>query len=157
MRLDCEFIMTSRILFNDKSLSRTDIDLLSLIISLTLNSGYCYASNNFLARYINTSIRTISGSLSKLKDLKYIIIKYNNGSRRIYLNNKMIPIKTSSRVETFCSKDIDDFCYHNINNKYKIKKNSKLPDWMNNSYLCMESIAEKKEYEDICMRLNNYK
>ena len=35
-------------LFNDKDLSRTDIDLLSLIISLTFNSNYCYANNKYL-------------------------------------------------------------------------------------------------------------
>ena len=35
-KLDCDFIMKPRILFNDKNLTRTDADLLSLIISLTL-------------------------------------------------------------------------------------------------------------------------
>ena len=35
-KLDCDFIMKHRILFNDKNLTRTDTDLLSLIISLTL-------------------------------------------------------------------------------------------------------------------------
>ena len=76
MKLDCEFIMTPRILFSNKNLTRTDIDLLSLIISLTLNSNYCYASNKYLADYINTSKRTITDSLSKLKKAEYIIIKY---------------------------------------------------------------------------------
>ena len=78
--------MTPRILFNDKNLTRTDIDLLSLIISLALNNEYCYANNKYLADYIDTSIRTISDSLSKLRRLKYIIVKRVNNKRRIYLN-----------------------------------------------------------------------
>lgn len=63
-----EFIITPRILFRDKNLSRTDIDVLSLIISLALNKGYCYASNDYLKEYINSSERTINYSLSKLSN-----------------------------------------------------------------------------------------
>ena len=49
IRLDCEFIMNPRILFNDKNLKRTENDLLSLIISLALKNDYCYANNKYLA------------------------------------------------------------------------------------------------------------
>lgn len=65
--LDCEFIMTPRILFNDRNLSKTDCSVLGLIISLTLKNGYCYASNEYLADYVKVSKRTISDSLSKIK------------------------------------------------------------------------------------------
>ena len=71
--------MKPRILFNDKNLTRTDTDLLSLIISLTLKNDYCFATNKYLANYINTSERTISYSLSKFKELmeieEYILTK----------------------------------------------------------------------------------
>mgnify|MGYP004508711305 CR=1 FL=1 len=67
-----EFIITTRILFRDKNLSRIDIDVLNLIISLALNKGDCYASNDYLKKYINASVRTINYSLSKLKKLGYI-------------------------------------------------------------------------------------
>ncbi len=67
--------MTPRIIFNDKNLTRTDTDLLSLIISLALKNDYCFANNEYLANYINTSERTISYSLSKLKELNYIFVK----------------------------------------------------------------------------------
>lgn len=63
--------------------SKTDIHVLGLIISLTLKNGYCYASNEYLAKYINVSKRTISDSLSKIKRLNYIIVKYENNNRRI--------------------------------------------------------------------------
>ena len=76
--------MRSRILFNDKNLIRTDIVLLSLIISLTLKNDYCSATNKYLADYINVSERTISYSLS----IKYVFVKKVNGQRRMYLNKE---------------------------------------------------------------------
>ena len=82
--------MTPRILFSDRKLSKTDIHVLGLITSLTLKIDYCYASNEYLANYINVSKRTISDSLFKLKKLKYIKIKYINSKRRIYLNNEKV-------------------------------------------------------------------
>lgn len=67
-KLDCDFIMKPRILFNDKNLTRPDADLLSLIISLTLKKDYCFVTSKYLADYINTSERTISYSLSQFKN-----------------------------------------------------------------------------------------
>ena len=74
-KLYCDFIMKHRILFNDKNLTRTDTDLLSLIISLTLKNNYCFATNKYLADYIDTLERTIRYSLSKFKELKYVFEK----------------------------------------------------------------------------------
>lgn len=99
-----EFIITPRILFRDKNLSRTDIDVLSLIISLALNKGYCYASNDYLKEYINSSERTINYSLSKLKKLGYIIVKYENSKRRIYLNIENVPTKVVEEERENCGK-----------------------------------------------------
>lgn len=67
-KLDCDFIMKPRILFNDKNLTRPDADLLSLIISLTLKKDYCFVTSKYSADYINTSERTISYSLSQFKN-----------------------------------------------------------------------------------------
>ena len=119
MKLDCEFIMTPRILFSDENLTRTDIDLLSLIISLALNSNYCYANNKYLADYISTSKRTITDSISKLKKAEYITIKYDKDTRKVYLNPDKIPLKTAPEIAENCSNSIDTHCYHNINNKNK--------------------------------------
>lgn len=121
MKLDCEFIMTPRILFSDKRLTRTDIDLLSLIISLALNNNYCYANNKYLADYINTSKRTITDSLSKLKKAEYITIKYDKDTRKVYLNPDKIPLKTAPEIAEICGDGIENHSYHNINNKNKDK------------------------------------
>ena len=87
--------MIPRILFNDSSVSETDRMVMGLIISLTLKNTYCYASNEYLEKYINKSQRTINYSLSKLKKLEYIKVKFENGKRRIYLNTDKIPTKSA--------------------------------------------------------------
>lgn len=89
--------MIPRILFNDSSLSETDRMVMELIISLTLKNTYCYANNEYLEKYINKSQRIINYSLSKLKKLKYIKVKFENGKRRIYLNTDKIPTKKCIR------------------------------------------------------------
>lgn len=156
IRLDCDFIMKPRILFNDKNLSRTDTDLLSLIISLALNNDYCYANNKYLAKYINTSIRTISESLSKLKKYNYIIVKNDNGKRKIYLNNEKIPTKIVDDVADFCSNKVAESCDHNINSKNKIeynkikkfKREGIIPEWMKNPDLCKSKPMTEEEQKE---------
>lgn len=145
--------MKSRILFNDKNLTRTDTDLLRLIISLTLKNDYCFATNKYLANYINTSERTISYLLSKFKELKYIFIKRVNGNRRIYLNKEKIPTKIADENATGCSNDSAIDCDYNINSKNKIeynkikkfKREGIVPEWMKNPDLCKSKPMTEEE------------
>ena len=149
--------MTPRILFRDKKLSRTENDVLSLIISLALNKGYCYATNDYLKEYINSSVRTINYSLSKLSKLNYIIIKYENSRRRIYLNMEKIPTKVADEGAENCSNDSASSCTHNINNnknnKYKNnKRNEIIPEWMKHPEMCVSiplSEEEQKEMDEL--------
>ena len=152
--LDCDFIITPRILFNDKSLSKTDIAVMGLIISLAFKNNYCYASNAYLADYINISIRTISDSLAKLKKLKYILIIYDNKRRKIYLNKEKIPIKSTNKVKYDSKNNVAENCYHKINSKnkkeYKDKKEI-VPYWFEHPEVCKStplSDETKKEFED---------
>jgi len=171
IKLDCDFIITPRILFNDKNLSRTDIDILSLIISLTFKYGYCYACNDKLAKYVNTSIRTISDSLSKLRKLNYIIIKNNDyKTRRIYLNKEKIPVKPANDVAKKCqdvaencSSEVAESCYHNINNKYKnnnkynYKKITPVPKWIDDPSLCVAEPTTEEERTELEELLKEFK
>jgi len=158
--VDSQFIIVPRILFNDKSLSQTERCLLGLIISLTFKEKYCYASNNYLANYIKVSERTITDSLSKLRSLKYIVIKYENRKRKIYLNTEKIPMKSSSKVAKNCELKVEENCEHNINsnnkNKYKnysnFKYNEPIPYWMKHPEVCKSepaSLEEQKELEEL--------
>ena len=64
----------------------------------------------------------------------YIIVKYEDMKRRIYINSEKIPIKISKYDEKNSSNDIAKSCYHNINEEYKKEYNNKssLPYWMDN-------------------------
>lgn len=145
--------MTPRILFNDRNLSKTDCSVLGLIISLTLKNGYCYASNEYLADYVKVSKRTISDSLSKIKRLKYIIVKYENNNRRIYLNTEKIPTKVANQVAKNCNDMVAETCDYNINNKYKnkykkinkFKREGIVPYWMEHPEVCKSNPMSEEE------------
>ena len=132
IKLDCDFIMKPRILLNDKNLTRTDTDILGLIISLAIRNNYCYATNKYLSDYINVSERTICYSIKKFKELNYIFIERVDGKRRIYINKDVVPMTRASAKS--CTMDVQRVavskrkglhkegatdCTHNIYNKYK--------------------------------------
>ncbi len=154
--MNCDFIMIPRILFNDSSLSETDRMVMGLIISLTLKNTYCYASNEYLEKYINKSQRTINYSLSKLKKLEYIKVKFESGKRRIYLNTDKIPTTNALESAKTSNKKYASSCTHNINNKYNNYKEN-VPDWMEHQEVCKSSLASPEEIEEMEKLLSEFK
>ena len=154
--MNCDFIMIPRILFNDSSLSEIDRMVMGLIISLTLKNTYCYASNEYLEKYINKSQRTINYSLSKLKKLEYIKVKFESGKRRIYLNTDMIPTTNALESAKTSNKKYASSCTHNINNKYNNYKEN-VPDWMEHPEVCKSSLASPEEIEEMEKLLSEFK
>lgn len=148
--------MIPRILFNDSSLSETDRMVMGLIISLTLKNTYCYASNEYLEKYINKSQRTINYSLSKLKKLEYIKVKFESGKRRIYLNTDKIPTTNALESAKTSNKKYASSCTHNINNKYNNYKEN-VPDWMEHPEVCKSSLASPEEIEEMEKLLSEFK
>ena len=148
-------------LFNDENLSRTDIDVLSLILSLSLKKEYCYASNEYMAKCINLSIRTLNYSLSKLKELKYIILKKENNQRRIYPNLQKIVQPVAYGYAKNCMLEHATSCTHkiNIDNKYKNKYNKEqemIPYWMKHPEICKKKLASKEEQEELKQLLKEF-
>ena len=148
--------MIPRILFNDSSLSEIDRMVMGLIISLTLKNTYCYASNEYLEKYINKSQRTINYSLSKLKKLEYIKVKFESGKRRIYLNTDMITTTNALESAKTSNKKYASSCTHNINNKYNNYKEN-VPDWMEHPEVCKSSLASPEEIEEMEKLLSEFK
>ena len=68
------YIRIPESIFLDKSISPSSKCLYGYIELFTIKKGYCYASNEYLEKYINKSQRTINYSLSKLKKL---VLKLN--------------------------------------------------------------------------------
>lgn len=62
---------------------KTELRLLIKISSLTADNGICYASNEYLAEYFNTSTVTISKQIKKLELLRYIEIEYKRRGAEI--------------------------------------------------------------------------
>ena len=93
------YTATPRIILNDSNCSSTDKLILGIINSLSYNKEYCYASNSYFAKELSLGTKTISNSLSRLKKQKYIIIKYVDGKRRIYLNPEIVSKANANVVE----------------------------------------------------------
>lgn len=72
------------ICFNKWALDTTiknELSLLLIISSLSAKEGYCYASNEYLAKTFNCRTETISRKLKKLVSKGYIDIEYKwNGT-----------------------------------------------------------------------------
>jgi len=113
------------------------LPILLKISSLTAEKGYCYASNEYLAKYFNVYITTISKQIKKLEQLGYIKIEYiKQGaliiSREIWLSlkAKTVVVKGNKRLslkaKTVVVNDKENSISNNIisNNKRILSKDS---------------------------------
>lgn len=71
----------------DEELSSTSKLLMGLITTLSMQNGYCYASNKYLSNLMKVSKRTITNCISSLKRKYYIEIENIPNMRKIYLAN----------------------------------------------------------------------
>lgn len=74
---------------NDERLSPLDEKVLGYILALSLGTGYCYASSNYLAEMIGKSRVVITRSIKKLETTGYIVKQvtrpgYGQAERKIY-------------------------------------------------------------------------
>ena len=74
---------------NDERLSPLDEKVLGYILALSLGTGYCYASSNYLAEMIGKSRVVITRSIKKLETTGYIVKQvtrpdYGKAERKIY-------------------------------------------------------------------------
>ena len=161
LKIKGDYVITPRILFNDKKLSRTENDVLNTIISLALKKDYCYASNEYLANYVNSSKRTITKSLSKLKELKYILVKYVDNKRRIYLNLDKLKTIVSSEVAENDYQRVEESFYHKRNNRKennnKYKKVSPIPYWLEHPEVCKEDPMSEDDIAEMEELLKEFK
>ena len=69
----------------DEELSSTSKVLMGLITTLTMQKGFCYASNKRLCEFMKVSKRTITGCITSLRRKNYIRVEQLPYERRIYL------------------------------------------------------------------------
>lgn len=81
--------MTSEILINNK-LSDKEKIILSMIIYLSKDKGYCFATNNYFSDILNVTVVSISRIMNSLKKKKYIKINMNYKSNSKEIENRQI-------------------------------------------------------------------
>ena len=110
------------ICFNEWALDKDikdELGLLLIISSLTAEKGYCYASNDYLAKIFETSVVTISRKIKTLEEKKYIKIEYEKKgclviSRKIRLTKMLTAI--NKNVNRTINKNVKENNISNINN-----------------------------------------
>lgn len=110
------------ICFNEWALDKDikdELGLLLIISSLTAEKGYCYASNDYLAKIFKTSVVTISRKIKILEEKKYIEIEYEKKgclviSRKIRLTKMLTTI--NKNVNRTINKNVKENNISNINN-----------------------------------------
>ncbi len=74
-------------LISDRRLTLFDIVLYGVISSLTKRHGHCWASNRYLAQIMDSSIRHIPRSISRLKSARYIKTILGKDEKRLMFIN----------------------------------------------------------------------
>ena len=93
------FILIPGSVIDDGKLHGSYMILYSYILLLSQRSGYCFASNGYLARRFNKTPRTIGRWLSGLKELGYISIREEKNEENGRRQRRIYPRDTDKSVE----------------------------------------------------------
>ena len=91
-------VIPATVLYN-KELKANEKLLYAIITSLACKEGYCFATNEYLAKKLGVNRKTVSNWVTHLEEKKFIIrevIKDENqhvAKRKIYLNDTPYPSK----------------------------------------------------------------
>lgn len=102
----------------DKKMSDKEKIILSMIMYLSKDKGYCFATNNYFSDILNITVVSISRIINSLKKKNYIKtnMNYKSNSKEIE-NRQIMPLK-----------GVMNRYYHTINkNDKKDYQNYKIP------------------------------
>lgn len=72
-----EYIIIPKSILTDTRLCKPNItEFYGVILSLSRQKGYCFASNSYLADFMKCDIRTITNWVTRLKELEHIRVEY---------------------------------------------------------------------------------
>lgn len=142
---------------------KDELALLIAISSLSAQYGYCFATNDYLAKEFNANTTTISRKLKKLEDKGYLKIEYKrNGNviteRKIYINELYAVIKNdngplSKMITAVIKNDKDNIIMtNNINNNIEryIDEIQQFKPVLNSSdYEIIKKIASKYSLDQV--------
>lgn len=69
-----------------------DVVLYAVIYGLCKTTGFCFATNEYLANRMKISSRSIQRSMKRLHDFELIFAEFDDNNRRIYLSRHDIPV-----------------------------------------------------------------
>lgn len=113
------------ICFNEWALDKrikNELNLLLIISSLTAKEGYCFASNEYLAKIFNEHPVNISKKIKKLEKLGYIKIEYKRTgylvtSRKIRLAKMLTAISKNANGTISKNAKYNNTSINNTSNK----------------------------------------
>lgn len=82
-----KYVEVPMVVLLDEDISSTSKLLMGFITTLTMQDGFCYASNRYLSKHLKVSKRTITSCISSLRKKDYIKVKNEPNTRKIYLAN----------------------------------------------------------------------
>jgi biotin operon repressor len=139
------------ICFNEWALDKDingELGLLLIISSLCCETGYCYASNEYLAELFNTTEITISRKIRKLKDKGYLTIDYEKRGAEVK--------KRFIRLTRLLTDDYQN-CKPTINKNVKENNISINNTSINNKEIYKERFKKPtlEEVEEYCRQRNS--
>ena len=117
-------------IFENEKLSDKEKLLYSIILSLSIDTGYCYANNRYLGKMLNITKGRISKLISSLKDKGFIEenLIYEDDSKKIDRRELRPMVKnnhTRGRNEPYAMVRNNQDIIYNIINSINNKKNFK--------------------------------
>ncbi|MBR1936884.1 MAG: helix-turn-helix domain-containing protein [Bacilli bacterium] len=82
-----KYVEVPMIVLLDDGISSTSKLLMGLITTLTMQEGFCFASNKRLSNLMKVSKRTITSCITSLRRKNYIKVENEPNMRKIYLAN----------------------------------------------------------------------
>lgn len=80
-----KYVELPMVVLLDEDISSTSKVLMGLITTLTMQDGFCYASNKRLGSLMKVSKRTITSCITSLRRKNYIRVEQEPNERKIYL------------------------------------------------------------------------
>lgn len=117
-------------ILNNDNLSDKEKILYSIILSLSIETGYCYANNRYFSKILNITMGRVSKLISSLKNKGFIEVKliYEDDSKKIdrrELRPMVIFNHTRGRNEPYAMVRNNQDIIYNIINSINNKKNFK--------------------------------
>ena len=86
-----EYIIIPKSILTDTRLCKPNIkEFYGVILSLSCQSGYCFAGNAYLADYMACDVRSIKRWIKQLKDWGYIRVEYSKADSEHYAEQRKI-------------------------------------------------------------------